>query len=155
MTTKPNWTRPNCKLQYSSWSFELLTSLAPYWLHWLDEPTSSRFSDPKPTSSRSTQTDLTRWADLALAQSDSAITRQIQSGGHSKIISSPIRAIFEMLVMWDGGNLEFVVGILVKLGENKDLEKEKDMITNRNSNLGFTTWFDSIHEIKSKPYKFP
>ena len=29
------------------------------------------------------------------------------------------------------------------------------MITDRNSDLGFIAWFDSIHEIKPKEHKFP
>ena len=46
--------------------------------------------------------------------------------------------------MWDGGGIKVCGGDFVKLGENK---KRKDMIANRNSNLGFTV-YDSIHEIK-------
>ena len=39
-------------------------------------------------------------------------------------------------------------GVLVELGKKKELGKE--MITDRNPDLGFTASFDSIHETKPK-----
>jgi len=57
-----------------------------------------------------------------------------------------------VLVMWDGRWFRVVVGILVKLGRTRNWELE--MITDCNSDLDFTVWFDSIHEIKPKHTNF-
>jgi len=45
--------------------------------------------------------------------------------------------------MWDGGGFRVCGGILMKFGE-KQWIWEWDMIADRNSDLGFTT-YDSIH----------
>ena len=45
-------------------------------------------------------------------------------------------------LMWDGGKFRVVVGIWWNWGRTK--EEMKDMIADRNSDLGFTA-YDSIH----------